>query len=194
MAPKVKYTKDEIIVETLELVRTRGIEAVTARDVAVQLNTSPRPIFTWFDTMDELKLEVFKLAEEKYRRFIEKGLKEELPVLGICKQSVMFARKEPELYRLLFLNKPIYNTANRLNGFKLIQSLARSPIMQYFRVDARQADGYFHELYFITIALSTLSATGSCPYTDAKIKTILTEIAKSISYEPVRVPGQGRTN
>ena len=180
MAPKVKYTKDEIVAETLELVKARGIEAVTARDVAVQLNTSPRPIFTWFDTMDELKLEVFKQAREKYKRCIEKGLEEEPPVLGICKQSVMFARKEPELYRLLFLNKPIDNTENIMNGFKLIQSLARSSIMQFFSVDARQADGYFHELYFVTIALSTLSATGCCPYTDAKIKAILTEIAESI--------------
>lgn len=44
MPPKAKYTRDEIIAIAYELVREQGVEALTAREVAKRLGTSPSPI------------------------------------------------------------------------------------------------------------------------------------------------------
>ena len=106
MPPKVKFQKNEIVNAALNVVRKEGIDAVTAREVAKELQVSVGPIFTWFETMDQLKVEVYVLAKEKYRNYIEQGLKEKIPFLGLWHQYIRFAKEEPELYKLLFLTKP----------------------------------------------------------------------------------------
>ena len=63
MPPKAKYTRDEIIAIAYELVREQGVEALTAREVAKRLGTSPSPIFALFRDMEELKAAVKERAE-----------------------------------------------------------------------------------------------------------------------------------
>ena len=67
MAPKVKFQREEIVAAALEAVREKGIDAVTAREVAQRLGVSTRPIFTWYRTMDQLRRDVFAMAMERYR-------------------------------------------------------------------------------------------------------------------------------
>ena len=73
MPPKVKFQKEEIVNAALNVARQKGIEAVTAREVAAALKVSPRPIFTWFDSMEQLKAEVYGLAKGIYRNYIGEG-------------------------------------------------------------------------------------------------------------------------
>ena len=46
MPPKPKFTKEEVVEVALKLVSERGIEALTARDLGLQLGSLARPIFT----------------------------------------------------------------------------------------------------------------------------------------------------
>ena len=55
MPPKPKYTKEEIVNAAFELTREKGIDMVAAREVGKRLNTSPSPIFTVWNGMEELK-------------------------------------------------------------------------------------------------------------------------------------------
>ena len=105
MPPRVKFQKEDIVSAAVNIVRKKGIEAVTAREVAAELGVSTRPIFTWFETIEQLKCEVYKQAQDHYRRYIRDGLKEEIPFLGVGQQYIRFAKEEPELYKLLFLTK-----------------------------------------------------------------------------------------
>ena len=77
LPPKPKFTKDEITNAALTVAREKGIGAVSAREVAVVLGTSTRPIFTYYHTMDELKKEVRLFAENIFRQYVEKGLARE---------------------------------------------------------------------------------------------------------------------
>ena len=54
MAPKNKFTKEEIVGAAKELVREKGLSALTARELAKRLGSSPRPIFTAFRSMKEV--------------------------------------------------------------------------------------------------------------------------------------------
>ena len=54
MPPKPKFTKEEIVAAALELVSEKGIEALTARELGVRLGSSARPIFTAFNSMEEV--------------------------------------------------------------------------------------------------------------------------------------------
>ena len=106
MPPKVKFQKEEIVNAALSVARRSGMDAVTAREVAKELNVSVGPIFTWFETMEQLKAEVFGRAKEIYRAYIERGLAGSIPFLEVWRQYLRFAREEPQLYRLLFLTRP----------------------------------------------------------------------------------------
>ena len=52
MAPKAKYTKEEIANIALGIVAGHGIEALNARSLAEAMGTSTRPIFTAYKNMD----------------------------------------------------------------------------------------------------------------------------------------------
>ena len=105
MAPKVKFRKEEIVNAALSVSRRAGADAVTAREVAAELGVSTRPIFTYFETIEQLKGEVFQLAKGRYRAQIERGLADPVPFLGVWHQYIRFARDEPEFYKLLYLTK-----------------------------------------------------------------------------------------
>ena len=102
MPPKAKFQKEEIVCAALRVAARDGADAVTAREVARELGVSVGPIFTYFDTMDALKAEVYARARERYRAYIERGLSGPIPFLGMWQQYLVFAGEEPELYRLLF--------------------------------------------------------------------------------------------
>ena len=58
MPPKIKITKQDIINTAIELVRASGDGAINARAIASALNCSTQPIFSNFETMDDLRDDV----------------------------------------------------------------------------------------------------------------------------------------
>ena len=58
MPPKPKFTKEEIVQAALELVSEKGMEALTARDLGARLGSSARPVFTVFQSMEEVQRQV----------------------------------------------------------------------------------------------------------------------------------------
>ena len=97
MPPKVKFTANEIIEAAVKITRVKGIDAVTAREVGRALGVSSRPLFTYFDTVEELKREVYLFAKNLYKEYVKDGLKAEIPFLGVGQQYLRFAKDEPNL-------------------------------------------------------------------------------------------------
>ena len=96
MPPKIRFQKQQIVDAAMNIARTRGIDAVTAREVARELSVSVGPIFTWFETMEQLRVEVYERAKDCYRAYMEKGLAEPIPFQGLGRQYIRFAKEEPE--------------------------------------------------------------------------------------------------
>jgi len=46
MPPKPKFTREEVVDTAIELIKDKGIEALTARELGAKLGSSARPIFT----------------------------------------------------------------------------------------------------------------------------------------------------
>lgn len=140
MPPKVKFQKEEIVSAAVEITREKGIDALTARELASKLGVSTRPIFTYFDTMDELKNEVYTFVKNLYREYIEQGLKAPVPNLGVGQQYLRFAKAEPELYKLLYLNNTVGELGGAMEALKMSQELVRGSIMEKYKMDADTAD------------------------------------------------------
>ena len=189
MPPKVKFTSDEIIEAAVRITRAKGIDAVTAREVGRVLGVSSRPLFTYFDTVEELKREVYLYAKDLYKEYVKDGLKAEIPFLGVGQQYLRFAKEEPNLYKYLFLTPPDGVRGGVMEGLKLSQDLARGSLMKIYNMDADTADKYFRDLWLVAYGFTTMIAIGECPYSDEQISAIFTEFSISICKAYKEIPG-----
>lgn len=105
MPPKVKTTKMDIINKAIEMVRAGGIECINARDLAAALGCSTQPIFSNFESMEDLHAEIVFAAERIYIEFTKKEM--ESGSYPIYKASGMayikFAKEEKQLFKFLFM-------------------------------------------------------------------------------------------
>ena len=187
MAPKNKFTKEEMAEAALRVVRAKGIDCLTAKTIADELGTSTRPIFTGFGSMEDVKQAVYAAAMRVSDSYTSAGLKEKIPFLGIGKSYIRFAREEPELYRLLFLARtPEYSA---MKSMQHLQALVRPAVMNIYHITAEEADLYFRDLWLVAHSLSTLIVTGDCIYSDQEISQILTEFSISICRSIKEIPG-----
>ena len=192
MPPKVKFQKEEIVAAATKVAQEKGIDAVTAREVAARLGVSTRPIFTYFDTMDQLKDAVYEEALTLYRSYITRGLDEPIPFLGIWRNFLLFAREQSELYKVLFLTPMGGEAQGAVKALHESQDLARESIMNIYNMDTFSADCFFRDLWVISLGFATLVVTGSCPYTDEEMLAVGTEISLSVCRAYKDIPGLPR--
>lgn len=189
MAPKNKFTKEEMVNAALQVVRLNGIDRLTAKTMADELGTSTQPIFTAFGSMDTVRQEVYDSAIRLYDKYTTAGLKEKIPFLGVGMQYIRFAWDEPELHRFLFLTRTQNNKYSAMTAMRRLQALVRPTLMNVYRITAEEADIYFRDLWFVVHSLSTLIVTGDCPYSDREIGQILTGFSISICKSIKEIPG-----
>lgn len=180
MAPKNKFTKEEMVKAALRVVRAKGIGCLTAKTIADELGTSTRPIFTSFGSMEDVKQEVYAAAVHVYDGYTDAGLKEKVPFFGVGMQYIRFAREESELYRLLFLTQTQDQEYSAMKSMQHLQELVCPALMDIYHIDAEEANLYFRDLWLVVHSLSALIVTGDCPYSDREIGQILTEFSISI--------------
>ncbi len=105
MPPKTKITKEDIIATGIKIVREKGAQAINARTVAVALQCSTQPIFSNFESIEQLKLSIVEKADELCQDFIRREIeKNEYPpykASGIG--YIRFAKEEKELFKLLYM-------------------------------------------------------------------------------------------
>lgn len=70
MPPKVRITPQMIVQAAFEIVRSEGAEALNARRIAQKLNCSTQPVLYSFKTVDEIRLEVYRIADEFHTNYI----------------------------------------------------------------------------------------------------------------------------
>ncbi len=192
MPPRVKFTKEEIVEAALRVTREGGIDSLTARSLASELGASTRPMFTYFETVDELKHEVHEAAKGIYKTYIVRGLAEPVPFLGVGQNTIRFAREEPELFRLLFLQKPDGADGGAAEALAFSQDLVRDSIMGIYKMDAYEADCYYRNLWLIAFSFCAMIAAGECPYTDEQMSAMFTEVSLAVCKAYKDIPGLPR--
>ena len=184
MPPKVKFTKDEIVRAALEVARKKGAAGVTTRDIAAELGVSTRPVFTHFRSMQELRQAMQEAAKEICFAYLHEGLRAEIPFFGFGTQYIRFAREEPELYRMLFLDG-----SGATEIMRETQQVAEASICAFYELNPVAAENYFRDLWLVVHALATLIVTGGCAYSDEDLNAILTEVSLAVCKAIKEVPG-----
>ena len=138
MAPKNKFTREEMVQAALQVVRAGGIGSLTAKTLADALGTSTQPVFTAFGSMERVRQAVYAAAVDIYDGYADAGLQvqEEILFLGVGMQYIRFAREEPELYRFLFLTRAQDPQYSAMQSMQHLQTLVRPTLMRIYRISA----------------------------------------------------------
>src|SRR5690625_3282529 len=70
MAPRKKFSKEDIIIAAFNIAKEKGIDAITIRKVAEQLGSSIAPIYVNFKDVEELIQEVISHTMEIAKNLI----------------------------------------------------------------------------------------------------------------------------
>lgn len=189
MAPKNKFTREEMVAAAVQVVRKNGAASLTAKSLAGELGTSTQPVFTCFGTMDTAKAEVYAAAGRLFDDYLAEGMKEEVSFFGFGMQYIRFVQEEPELYRLLFLMRPDDLGSGAFATMRHMQEIVRPSLVETYHISEQEADRYFRDLWLVVHSLSTLIVTGECPYSDREIGQILTGFSVSIFKAIKEIPG-----
>lgn len=176
LAPKNKFTREEMVAAAVQVVRKNGAEGLTAKSVAEELAISTQPIFTCFATMEALRADVLASAEKIYADYCAKGLEEPVPFFGFGMRYIRFAKEEPQLYRLVFLSdesNALNSEGNAIKEMRRSQKTLRPLIMDIYKLTEAEADLLFHSLWLVVHSIATLYVTGGCSYTENRIGKIL---------------------
>ncbi len=182
MPPKAKFTKEEILSAAFDIVRLKGIDALTARLLADALNSSPRPIFTVFAGMDEIVREVILKAKSLYAEYVRRGLTCVPQFKGVGVQYILFAIEEPKLFQLLFMNErgsvpPLCEVLQLIeDSFEEILA----SITNAYGFDRDTALRLYYHMWIYSHGIATLCATKMCSFTADDISRMLTEVCASL--------------
>lgn len=115
MAPKTKFTKQDIVLAAFDIAKTDGIESITIRKVAERLGSSIAPIYVNFNDVQELLQQVVERAFHVARGMIMEQQSGQ-PFRDIGMASLRFAKEYPVLYRDLMMKDNPYmkNTPEQL--------------------------------------------------------------------------------
>ncbi len=67
MPPKARFTKGQVVEAALNIIREESAESLTARALGKKLGSSACPIFTVYESMEEVKRDTMKAARALYR-------------------------------------------------------------------------------------------------------------------------------
>lgn len=182
MPPKAKFTKAEIVEAALSIVKADGLEALTSRALGIRLGSSARPIFTVFQSMDEVQQAVVDAAKALYKEYVDQGLTWEHPFKGVGTQYILFSIHEPKLFQLLFMTEQpqIPDFSGVLPLIEESYEEILLSIQNDYRFNRSFAEKLYRHLWIYTHGIATLCATKMCRFTDDEISSMITEVCMSI--------------
>lgn len=158
MPPKPKYTRDEVIQAAFELTEEKGILNVTARDVGRRLGTTPTPIFTYFNGMDELKEAVYQKALRESTDYISECINYMPAFKEFGLRWIRYAYEHPNIYRMVYLfegvQKPMVGFVN--GDFVDALKPMKYEVMNYFKLSDEQARILVNEMLIYAQGIATL--------------------------------------
>lgn len=179
MPPRPKFTKDEVLAAALAVVEAEGEDALTARRLGQELGSSPRPIFTLFDGMADLKKQLHDgPAMQAFSSFCEDYLAQAdtddpMPFKRVGYCLVSFATERPMLFAFLFISGG--------SGTATLQEWGDTPqaessleiLMSAYSLDRQTAQLVFAETWLHTFSLCVLRVTGAAQVSDEEVSLSL---------------------
>ena len=178
MPPKAKFSRKEIIDNALQIVRESGLKGITARSLGNKLGSSARPIFTIFQSMEEV---IDATIDEMYNIFdayIKEGLEEDISFKGSGKSYIRFAKEEQAFFQIIFMhsNDGLPKKIHLKNTTELLFSEITESIQKDYGLEKEDAFNLYLNMWIFCHGIATLMVTKMIEFTDDDISNRLTEV------------------
>jgi len=179
MPPKFKFTRDEITSVALNLTRRTGFSGLTARALAAELGCSAKPIFGLFKNMEEVQQEVIRTANILYHGYLREDMEkgEYPPYKASGMAYIRFAKKEKELFKLLFMrDRSVEKIKEDTEEIRPLLQL----IQEDTGMDEQEAHAFHIEMWIFVHGMATMIATNYLDLDEAYISKVITDAYKGI--------------
>lgn len=146
------FTREKVILAALDILRDRGMAAVTARNVARQLGSSVAPVYSTFDSICDLQREVLERASRMMDANTRKDFTPNL-FLNIGVGIVVFAREEPQSFRALFLHHHRHRDILEKFFQSKLDRMKTDPMLQL--MSEKSLDRLLQNVWLYTLGLAT---------------------------------------
>jgi AcrR family transcriptional regulator len=179
MPKKPATAKDAIIEGAVRLIREKGHEFLTARNLAAFLGCSTQPVMYQFPSLDTLRDMTYRKADAFHSEYILAGG----DLLEIGLRYIRFAEEERQLFRFLF-------QSGRFSGSSL-EELIRSPeaagilaaVSREEGLSTEEAAAFFEPLAAIVHGYASLIAGNAMKYDPEAIRKALITVAEGLRRE-----------
>ncbi len=182
MAPKFKFTKEEVLAVTIDFIRENGIEALTARELAKKLDSSTKVIFSLFSNMKNLEDEAKFAAENIFSEKVNLALKDDSPFKRLGVEYILFSKNEPKLFQWLFMKKGI--EVESFKDFLPMRDYEYKSVIESideeYKISIENSKKLYEHLFIYSHGIATLTVTGIHNFTATEIIEYMTEVTKSL--------------
>ena len=177
MPPKAKFTKEQITKAALGVVSEKGAQALTAKELGAALGTSTTPIFTVFNSMQEVQDAVMLAAMERFEEYAHKAAHLRPVFKQVGMQMIMFAKEEPKLYQLIFMSAiSEAQTFDDIYGhLGSVADECLDVLQKDYNLSKDNAKTLFEHVWIHTFGIGALCATGVCDFSHEQIAEMLTQ-------------------
>ena len=177
MPPKAKFTKEQITKAALGVVSEKGAQALTAKELGAALGTSTTPIFTVFNSMQEVQDAVMLAAMERFEEYAHKAAHLGPVFKQVGMQMILFAKEEPKLHQLIFMSS-IGEAQTFEDIYAHLGSVADEcldVLQKDYDLSKDNAKTLFEHVWIHTFGIGALCATGMCDFYHEQIAQMLTQ-------------------
>lgn len=173
MPPKAKFTREEIVSAALEVARSKGIEAVTAREVGNYLGTSSSPVFVAFKNMDELLNEVYNSAVKEYSDYIADSVNYTPAFKQFGFRLIEFASTQPNLFKMIYKFRQGEKSYSKMIMSIPAADFCVQTVMEQAQVDYENAKLIFEEVLLAGLGICYMIADNKCTFTEQDLNKYL---------------------
>ena len=175
--PAIKeLSKDYIVKVAVKMVNDKGWDSVNARSLAKALNVSTKPLYRIYNSMEEIKSDIYKEISRQYDEFITSRVDNKKALITLCIAYVEFAQEYKNLFISLFLSNNLsWQSIENVLDEKWNQSTIINLVNKH-GYSFEEAKNLFMNMWLYANGLATLIATN-----DMKIdeKEILVRLVKT---------------
>ena len=174
MARPLTVTKDRILSAALNLVRSGGPSALTARRLCEALGCGANAVFSSFGSIQGVRDAVKKEARALYRRRVSAGFSLHPPFKGFGMALVWFAMDEPQLYSLVMdADMPMASFENYADAYVGFKQESLAAIAASFGLRGHDAEMLYYQMVLVVLGLAQASTRGGCPLSIPQVSGIL---------------------
>ena len=174
MARPITVTKERILSASLDLVRSGGPEALTARNICTRLGCGANAIFSSFGSIQGVRDAVREEARKLYRKRVGDGFALNPPFKGFGVAFIWFAMDEPRLFSMIMESQTqAASYKDFIDSYVGFKAECLSAIAGTFGLLGKDAETLYYQLILVAMGLASTCTGGRSGLTIPQVSEIL---------------------